>query len=108
MVICRFVLLFWFLHVPLLVAQDADFLTEIKELAFTRSQAAEDVFYLADVFGPRFMDSPGDVKAGDWAVERLKSYGLANVAEEYFVTPGMGWGINSDLLEVSRPSRSAI
>src|SRR5215467_10335013 len=34
MVICRFVLLFCFLHVPLVVAQEADVLPEIKELAF--------------------------------------------------------------------------
>ncbi len=51
------------------------------------------MFYLADVFGPRFMDSPGYVKAGDWAVERLKSYGFANAAKEYFASPGPGWGI---------------
>jgi hypothetical protein len=104
MVICRFVLLFCFLCVPLLVAQDADVLAEIRKLAFTRSQAAEDVFYLADVFGPRFMDSPGYVKAGDWAVERLKSYGLANVAKEYFTTPGPGWGFSGVSVEMTLPA----
>lgn len=106
MVICRFVLVFCLLHAPLLVAQDADVLAEIKELAFTRSQAAEDVFYLADVYGPRFMDSPGYVKAGDWAVERLKSYGLANTAKEYFAIPGPGWGFNGVSVEMVQPSYS--
>ena len=46
-----------FLHV--LVAQNADVLAAIKEEAFKHSQADDDVFYLADVFGPRFMDSTG-------------------------------------------------
>jgi carboxypeptidase Q len=73
------------LHALRLVAQDAAVLGAMKEQAFAHSQAAEDVFYLADVFGPRFMDSPGYVQAGEWAVGRLQGYGLANVAKEYFV-----------------------
>lgn len=98
--------LFCCLNLPLPVTRDADVLTAIKEQAFTHSQAAEDVFYLADVFGPRFMDSPGFVKAGDWAVERLKSYGLANVAKEYFTSRGPGWGFSGVSVEMILPSYS--
>ena len=104
MLTCRLAAFFCFLPLPLLVAQDADVLAAIKEQAFAHSQAAEDIFYLADVFGPRFMDSPGYVKAGDWAIERLKSYGLANVAKEYFATPGPGWGFNGVSVEMILPS----
>src|SRR5215472_19210920 len=91
---------------PLLFAQDANVLSAIKDQAFSHSQAAEDVFYLADVFGPRFMDSPGFVKAGDWAVKRLQSYGLANAAKEYFDTPGPGWEFTGVSVEMTLPAYS--
>ncbi|HYL83302.1 MAG TPA: M28 family peptidase [Candidatus Angelobacter sp.] len=102
----RLATLFCFLHLPSLMAQDADVLAAIKDQAFTRSEAAEDVFYLADVFGPRFMDSPGYVRAGEWAVERLRAYGLTNVAKEYFTKPGPGWGFNGVSVEMILPSYS--
>jgi hypothetical protein len=101
----RLAVLFCFLRLPLL-AQEPSVLAAIKEQAFTHSQAAEDVFYLADVFGPRFMDSPGYVRAGDWAVERLQGYGLKSMAKEYFATPGPGWGFNGVSVEMILPSYS--
>jgi hypothetical protein len=78
---------------PLLFAQDRAVLTALKEQAFAHSQGVEDVFYLADVFGPRFMDLPGYVKAGDWAVTRLHSYGLAKCGEGIFRYTRTGLGI---------------
>ena len=106
MLTCRLAVLFFVLQPTLLVAQDADVLAAIKEQAFTQSEGAEDVFYLADVFGPRFMDSPGYLKAGDWAVARLKSYGLANAAKEYFPAPGPAWGFSGVSAEMVLPSYS--
>jgi carboxypeptidase Q len=102
--ICRFAALSCFLHV--LMAQNADVLAAIKEEAFKHSQADDDVFYLADVFGPRFMDSTGYVKAGEWAIERLKAYGLANVTKEYFAAPGPGWEFTSVSVEMTSPAYS--
>ncbi len=96
----------WFLHTPLLVAQEANVLAAIKEQAFTHSQAGEDVFYLAEVFGPRFMDSPGYVKAGEWAIKRLQAYGLVNVAKEFIATPGPGWGFSGVSVEMILPAYS--
>jgi len=108
MLTCRLAAFICFLNVQVLLAQDLNILPAIKEEAFSHSQAAEDVFYLADVFGPRFMDSPGYVKAGDWAVERLKAYGLTNVAKEYFATPGPGWGFTGVSVEMLAPSYSRL
>jgi carboxypeptidase Q len=106
MLICRLAVLFCLLHPPVVVAQEADVLAAIRDRAFKQSEVTEDVFYLADVFGPRFMDSPGYVRAGDWAVERLKSYGLANAAKEFFATPGPGWGFNGVSVEMVLPTYS--
>jgi hypothetical protein len=88
------------------VAQNADILAAIKEQASKHSQADDVVFYLADVFGPRFMDSPGYVKAGEWAIERLKAYGLANATKEYFATPGPGWEFSGVSVEMTSPAYS--
>jgi hypothetical protein len=112
MLACRLlaplVVLFCFLPPPLLLAQEAKVLEAIKEEAFRHSQAPLDLFFLADVFGPRFMDSPGYVKAGEWAVERLQAYGLSNVGKEYFTTPGPGWGFNGVSVEMILPTYSRL
>lgn len=105
---CRVAILLCFLHLPLLVAQDANVLAAVKDQAFNHSQAAEDVFYLADVFGPRFMDSPGYVRAANWAIGRLRTYGLTSVAKEYFTTPGPGWGFSGVSVEMLAPAYSRL
>lgn len=106
MLTSRLAVLLCFLPLPLLVAQDAEVLAAIREQAFNHSQADDDLFYLADVFGPRFMDSSGYVKAGAWAVERLKAYGLTNATKEYFTTPGPGWEFSGVSVEMTAPAYS--
>jgi carboxypeptidase Q len=108
MLACRLALLLCIADVPLLYAQNPDVLSAIRDQAFNHTHAAEDVFYLADVFGPRFMDSTGYVKAGEWTIERLKAYGLANVAKEYFDTPGPGWEFTSVSVEMTAPAYSRL
>src|SRR6185312_16029228 len=103
MLVRRLALLCGILQLPLLTAQGTDVLARIKDQAMQHSQAAEDVFYLADVFGPRFMDSQGYVKAGEWAIERLSSYGLSNAQKEYFTSPGAGWEFTSVSVEMLAP-----
>ena len=106
MLMCRLAMLSCCLHVPLLLAQNADILAAIKDQAFNHSRADDDVFYLADVFGPRFMDSSGYVKAGEWAVDQLQAYGLAKVTKEYFPTPGPGWEFSGVSVEMISPAYS--
>ena len=38
--------------------------------------------YLTDVYGPRLTGSPNVQKAGDWAVAKMKEWGLVNTALE--------------------------
>ena len=35
-----------------------------------------DIFFMADVHGPRLTNSPGHRGAAEWAMKRLESYGL--------------------------------
>ena len=51
------------------------------------------MFYLTDVNGPRLTNSKGYRAAGDWAVKRLKEYGLANVHLEKWGPFGKGWNL---------------
>jgi hypothetical protein len=63
----------------------------IKEEAFQRSQLMDHVFYLTDVYGPRLTGSPGYAAAANWAVERLKEWGLSDARLEEWGEFGRGW-----------------
>src|SRR5260370_11999722 len=59
---------------------DLSTIHRIKEEALGRnSKVMDHMFYLTDVNGPRLNNSKGYRAAGEWAVKRLKEYGLANV-----------------------------
>src|SRR3989304_9037532 len=69
-----------FVPASLLEAQekvDLSVIHRIKEEAFQRSQVMDNLFYLTDVHGPRLSFSPGYAAAADWAVARLKEWGLS-------------------------------
>ena len=53
---------------------------EIKDEAFKNSKISEDMFYLADLHGPRLTASANYRAAADWAVGRLKEFGIQNAA----------------------------
>lgn len=81
--------------VPLLLlgaeAVDLSIVNRIKSEAFEHSKVMDHMFYLTDVHGPRLTGSPNYKAAGDWAVGRLKEYGLVNVKEEKWGPFGRGW-----------------
>ncbi|MCX6626941.1 MAG: peptidase M28, partial [Candidatus Solibacter sp.] len=66
----------------------------IKAEALGRnSKVMDHVFYLTDVNGPRLQNSKGYKAAADWAVKRLKEYGLSNVHLEKWAPFGKGWNL---------------
>jgi carboxypeptidase Q len=50
------------------------------------SQVMEIASWLTDVYGPRLTGSPNVQKAGDWAVAKMKEWGLRNAALEPWTT----------------------
>src|SRR5579871_1668362 len=70
---------------------DLSVIHRIKTEAFEHSKVMDHMFYLTDVNGPRLTGSPNYKAAGDWAVARLKEYGLVNVKEEKWGPFGRGW-----------------
>src|SRR5262245_26268959 len=70
---------------------DLSVINRIKNEAFTNSKVMDNAFYLTDVYGPRLTGSPGLKSAGDWAVGRMKEWGLANPHLETWGPFGRGW-----------------
>ena len=81
--------------VPLLLiaaeSVDLSVINRVKTEAFEHSKVMDHMFYLTDVNGPRLTGSPNYKAAGDWAVARLKEYGLVNVKQEKWGPFGRGW-----------------
>src|SRR4051794_13675637 len=81
--------------IPLLVIAeekvDLSVVNRIRTEAFSNSKVMDIMFYLTDVHGPRLTNSPNYRAAGDWAVGRLKEYGLVNVREEKWGPFGRDW-----------------
>ncbi|MGE3277547.1 MAG: M20/M25/M40 family metallo-hydrolase [Vicinamibacterales bacterium] len=84
---------------------DLDALGRIKAEGFDRSQVMDLVWWLTDGYGPRLTNSPEMRAAADWTVDKLKSWGLANVAEEAWGEPfGRGWSNQRTIVHVVSPT----
>jgi hypothetical protein len=70
---------------------DLGAVNRIKAEALSNSKVMDTMFFLTDVYGPRLTNSPNYQAAGDWAVKRLREYGLANVREEKWGPFGRAW-----------------
>jgi hypothetical protein len=65
---------------------------KIRHEAFgANSKVMDTAFYITDVHGPRLTGSPAAKSAGEWAVGKLKEWGLANVKMETWGPFGRGW-----------------
>ena len=71
---------------PLRASENIDYdgINKIKAQGLNQanSKVMEIMSYLTDVYGPRLTGSPNAKKAGDWAVGKMKEWGLVNVALE--------------------------
>src|SRR3954471_6003166 len=63
---------------------DYDGINKIKQLGLNpqTSQVMEISSWLTDVYGPRLTGSPNTQKAGEWAVAKMKEWGLQKVSLE--------------------------
>ncbi|MDB5062336.1 MAG: peptidase, partial [Mucilaginibacter sp.] len=81
---------------------------KIREEGLNHSKVMETAFYLTDVAGPRLSGSPGLKRAQDWAVNQLKSWGLANSKLEYWGKFGKGWEVQKNYAAITVPYYHAI
>ena len=66
---------------------DYEGINKIKQIGLNpqTSQVMEISSWLTDVYGPRLTGSPNTQKAGEWAVAKMKEWGLQNVALDPWV-----------------------
>ncbi len=76
----------------------------IKDEAFNDSKVMDHLFYLTDVNGPRLTNSPGQRAAADWAVKRLKSWGIESARLEKWGTFGRGWSVSRFTMSLRQPT----
>src|SRR5882757_2364369 len=89
-------------------APDAAVVQKIREEGLNHSKVMETAFYLTDVAGPRLAGSPGLKRAQDWAVNQLKSWGLANAKLESWGKFGKGWEVQKNYAAITVPYYHAI
>ena len=63
----------------------------IRQEATTNSQILDTLHYLTDVYGPRLTGSPSLEAAGQWAIDRMASWGMTNGQLEPWDFGHPGW-----------------
>lgn len=93
---------------PLAAQQDStlEVVAKIKNEAFANSQVMDTLASLTDLYGPRLTASPEFQQAADWAMGRLKEYGLSNVHAEPWGPFGRSWSLQTYTLEMTAPRYS--
>jgi hypothetical protein len=82
---------------------DSAALKRIRAAAFDESKVMETAAYLNDEIGPRLTGSAGIRKAQDFAVARLRDWGLSNVHLEPWGPFGRGWSLEGFSASVIAP-----
>jgi hypothetical protein len=82
---------------------DLEAINRIKEEESKHSQVMEMVGYLADVIGPRLTGSPNLKKAQQYAMDRMREWGIANAHPEAW-SFGRGWSLEGFTANMVAPS----
>ena len=82
---------------------DYNLIHQIKEEAFEHSQVAEHLQALTDRYGPRLTASPEFDEAAQWAMQKMKSWGLENVHTESWGPFGRSWSLKRYSVELIEP-----
>ncbi|MBS1509893.1 MAG: M20/M25/M40 family metallo-hydrolase [Bacteroidetes bacterium] len=72
-------------------AQNDGDLAKIKNEGLNNSKVMDIAFHLTDVSGPRLTNSPGYLRAANWAKDELTRMGLVNATLEPWGDFGVGW-----------------
>ena len=91
---------------PTAAAEEVDLAVvhRIKAEAFQNGKVMDHLFFLTDVNGPRLTASPGQRAAADWAVARLKSWGIASARTEPWGRFGRSWQLKRYAAHLLTPS----
>jgi carboxypeptidase Q len=87
---------------------DYNLIHQIKQEAFEHSQVMDHLEHLTDRYGPRLTASPEFDEAAGWTMERMKSWGLANVHTESWGPFGRSWSLKHYAVEMVEPRYSLL
>src|ERR1035438_9194765 len=87
---------------------DLAVIQRIKQEAFQNSKVMDHLFWLTDVYGPRLTGSPGFVAAANFAVSRLKGYGIDNAATETWGKFGRSWRLAKFSISLQEPEYAVL
>jgi carboxypeptidase Q len=87
---------------------DYNLIHAIREEAFEHSQVMDHLGYLTDRYGPRLTASPEFDEAAGWVMQRMKSWGLANVHTESWGPFGRSWSLKHYAVEMVEPRYSLL
>ena len=82
---------------------DEDVINKIKNEGNNNSKVMDIAFHLTDVSGPRLTNSPGFMRAANWAKEELTKMGLSNALLEPWGEFGKGWEQEHCYVAVTSP-----
>ena len=86
---------------------DEGMISALRQEELDHSQALDHVVWLADVYGPRVTGTPGFKAAGDWAMKKLREWGLSNVHTEHFLF-GSGWSLTHFDAQMTEPQNQPL
>src|SRR5579872_2961570 len=81
---------------------------KIRNAEMSNSHIPWIAHYITDVSGPRLTNSPGFFRAGNWAVETMKSWGMANATLEPWGNYGRGWETQEFGISMTAPYLQSI
>jgi carboxypeptidase Q len=70
---------------------DTNVISQIKKEGIDHSKVMDIAHHLTDVSGPRLTNSPGFIRAANWAKDELSKWGLINAQLEPWGEFGKGW-----------------
>lgn len=82
---------------------DAGMVQKIRTEGLNNSKVMDIVFYLTEVSGPRLNNSPGYMRAANWAKNELTKYGAENAKLEAWGDWGKGWELERSYVAMTAP-----
>jgi hypothetical protein len=82
---------------------DNELVTKIREEGLQHSQVRYLASHFTDISGPRLTNSPGYMKAAQWAADQLKIWGLTHAGLEPWGDFGYGWSVDKSYVALKSP-----
>jgi hypothetical protein len=82
---------------------DADMIQKIRAEGLNNSKVMDIVFYLTEVSGPRLNNSPGYLRAANWAKSELTKFGAEDAQLEAWGDWGKGWELEKSYVAMTAP-----